>query len=151
MGKNGGESMGEYGWWGNGVIFGRWRSWVKYGGNMEEVGKCVGAVKASKRRCGRYVGGVGSVGKCGEVWGMGSRCVEVCLGRGKMCLGRGVERVLRWGKRMWESMGSRCVEVCLGCGKVCLGCGERCGKGGGEGEKGVGVGKGAGSVRKYGE
>ena len=70
---------------------------------MEEVVKCVGAVKASKRRCGRYVGGVGSVGKYGEMWGMESRCVEVCLGRGKMCLGRGVERVLGGGK---------------GCGKV---------------------------------
>ena len=65
----GGGSMGEYkkfgGVWmvGNGVIFGCWRSWVKYGGNLEEVGKCIGAVKAGKRRC---VGGVGNAGKYGE-------------------------------------------------------------------------------------
>ena len=32
---------------------------------MEEVGKCVGTVKGGKGRCGRYVGGVGSVGKYG--------------------------------------------------------------------------------------
>ena len=28
-------------------------------------------------------------GKCVGVWGMGSRCVEVCLGFGEMCLGCG--------------------------------------------------------------
>ena len=83
---------------------------------MEEVGKCVGAVKAGKRRC---VGGVGSVGKYGEVWGMGSRCVEVCLGRGKMCLGevwkgcwgggKGCGKV--WGVGVWKCVWG--VEKCL--------------------------------------
>ena len=33
------DTLEEYGWWGNGGIFG---SWVKYGENIEGVGKCVG-------------------------------------------------------------------------------------------------------------
>ena len=79
--------------------------------------------------------------------------MEVCLGRGKVCLGcgercgKGVEvgakDVGKYGE-VWGT-GNRCVEVCLGCGKVCLGCGERCGKGVGVAAKGVGLGKGVGS------
>ena len=74
MGKNGGgawgsiENLGEYGWWGNGGIFGCWRSWVKYGGNMEEVGKCAGAVKAGKRK---MCWGCGEPGKVWEGVGYG--------------------------------------------------------------------------------
>ena len=51
MGKNEG-SMGEYGWWGNGGIFGSWgklgQVWGKYG------------------RSGKMCWGVGSVEKYGE-------------------------------------------------------------------------------------
>ena len=80
-------------------MVGEWGSWVKKGGNMEGVGKCVGVWGEVREGVGRCVRGVGSVlgcGKYGEVWGMGSRCVEVCLGCGKcVCgVGRGVERVL---------------------------------------------------------
>ena len=47
VGKNRGR-MGQYrefgevgyGWWRNWGIFGSLRSWVKYGGHMEGVGKC---------------------------------------------------------------------------------------------------------------
>ena len=81
--------MGEYGWWGNRGIFGGWGSWVKYGGKMEGVGKCVGVwgevredVLGVREVC-------WGVGKYGEVWGMGSRCVEMCLGCGKRC-GKGI-------------------------------------------------------------
>ena len=52
---------------------------VKYGENKKGVGE----VRESVGRC---VGGVKSVLGCGKVWGvvgMGSRCVEVCLGCGK--------------------------------------------------------------------
>ena len=75
-----------------GVIFGAWGSWVKYGGNMEGVGKCVWVWEEVREGVGRCVGGVGSVLGCGRVWGgvgMGSRCVEVCLGCGERC-GKGV-------------------------------------------------------------
>ena len=64
--------------------------------------------------------------------------MEVCLGRGKMCLGcgercgKGVGVGAKYGE-VWGT-GNRYVEVCLGCGKVCLGCG----KGVGVGAKGVG-------------
>ena len=78
-------------------------------------------------RCGKGVGvGAKDVGKYGEVWGTGNRCVEVCLGCGKVCLGCG-ERcgkgvgVGAKGVGLGKGMGSRCVEVCLGCGKMCLG------------------------------
>ena len=65
---------------------------------MEGVGKCVGC-GGGKGKC------VGGVGKYGEEWGMGSRCVEVCSGCGKICLGSGEgcgkgvgvgQRVLGW-------------------------------------------------------
>ena len=79
--------------------------------------------------------------------------MEVCLERGKMCLGcgercgkgvgMGAKDVAKYGE-VWGTE-NRCVEVCLGCGKVCLGCGEKCGKGVGVGAKGVGLGKGVGS------
>ena len=101
------ENLGECRWWGNWEIFGGWGSWVKYGGNMEGVGKCIGlwACGGGKGRC---VGGVGSVLGCAKVWGgvgNGGRCVEVCLGCGEMCLGcgercrKGVGEGAMWGVR----------------------------------------------------
>ena len=53
--------MGEYGWWGNGGIFG---SWVKYGRNMK-VGKYVrvwGEVREGVGRCAESVSGCGVCG-----------------------------------------------------------------------------------------
>ena len=99
-GKNGRsiQNLGEYGWWGN---FGSWGSWVKYVGNMEGVGKCVGVWGEVREGVGRYVGGLG---KYGEVWGMGSRCVEVCLGCGERC-GKGVGLGLVLGKGRWKVWG----------------------------------------------
>ena len=122
-GEEWGGSMGEYrkfggvrmvGEWGNFLIFGCWRSWVMYGGNMEEVGKCVGAVKAGKRRC---VGGVGSVGKYGEVWGVGvwkyvwgvGKCVWGEVWKGCWGGGKGCEKV--WGVGVWKCVWG--VEKCL--------------------------------------
>ena len=94
------ENLGEYAWWGNGGIVGGWKSWVKYGRNIEGVGKLVGVWEEVREGVGRCVG-VWEV-----VWGMGSRCVEVCLGCGEICwgVGRGVEKVLGWGQcegRWW--------------------------------------------------
>ena len=68
-----GGSMGSID---GGEIFG---SWVKYGGNMEGVGK--GFMVWGEVREG--------LGKHGEVWGIGSRCGEMCLGCGERC-GKGV-------------------------------------------------------------
>ena len=59
-------SLGEYGWWGNKGIFGSLGSWVKYGGNMEEVRKCGGRSRKMKGGVKRGVGG--DVGKCVGVW-----------------------------------------------------------------------------------
>ena len=56
----------------DGGIFSGWGSWVKYGGNMEGVGKCVGVCREVRKGVGRCVGGVEvcsgveSRGKCGE-------------------------------------------------------------------------------------
>ena len=50
-----------------GGIFG---SWVKYGGNMVGVGKCVGVWWEVREGVGKCVGGVGSVlegGECGKL------------------------------------------------------------------------------------
>ena len=64
------ENLGEYGWSGNGGIFGSWGSWVKYGGNMLRCG-------GRKGKVWEHVLGVWeSMGRC--VWGVG----------------KGVERVL---------------------------------------------------------
>ena len=69
-------------------------------------------------------GGVGSVlgcGECGKVWGgvgVGSRCVEVCLGDGEMCLVCGE----RCGKGVGE--GAKGVWLGLMLGKGRWGCGE---------------------------
>ena len=79
MGKNWGsiKNLGEHGWWGNWEIFGSLRNWVKYGGNMEEVGKC-------EEGMGKYVGMWGRCRECGEVWGgVGEGVVggvEKCMG-----------------------------------------------------------------------
>ena len=51
---------------GNGGIFG---SWVKFGGNTERVGKCVGVWKEVRESVGRCVKGVESMLGCGKVWG----------------------------------------------------------------------------------
>ena len=71
------KEWGNFGWLGK-------LGQVVYGGNMEGVGKCVGEWGEVREGVGRCVGGVGSVGKHGEVWGMRSRCVEVCLGCGEI-------------------------------------------------------------------
>ena len=62
------ENLGKHGWWGNKEIFGGWGSWVKYGGSGE---MCWGVGEVREDVLG--------------VWGMGSRCVEVCLGCGERC------------------------------------------------------------------
>ena len=69
---------------------------------MEGVEKCVGEVREGMKRC------VKGVGKYGEVWGMGSRCVEVCLGCGERC-GKGVGMVVRGnvGRNVGQSGGAR--------------------------------------------
>ena len=90
-------------------IFG---SWVKYGGNMEEVEKRVRAWGEVRESVGRCVKGVESVLGYGEVWGMGSRCVEVCLrcGKGVRVRAKGVGLGLgkgRWGYgEVWEEWGN---------------------------------------------
>ena len=53
--------------------FGSLGSWVKYGGNVEEVGEC-GEVCWG---VGRDVGGVGSKGRDGDVIKCGQRCGRV--------------------------------------------------------------------------
>ena len=77
MGKNRGlkriwRSLKEYERWGNWGIFGSLGSWVKYGGNMEGVGRSgkVWGVEKSGGKCGEYVLECGrSEGRCR---GMGS-------------------------------------------------------------------------------
>ena len=132
------ENLGEYGWWGNGGIFDSWESWVKYGGNMEGVGKCVRVWREIIEGVGRCVGGEekcgGGVRKC--VWGVGRgvRSVLGCGGWGvsvrksvwgvEKCfwgVGRGVRRVLGW-RQCEEKWGvRRSVERFGGAGK----CGEK--------------------------
>ena len=53
-------------------IFGSWESWVKYGGNMEGVGKYVGMwgeVRESVRRCVKVVESVLGWGQSVLGWG----------------------------------------------------------------------------------
>ena len=72
---------------------------------------CYG-VGGGKGRCGKCLGGVGSVR---GVWGIGSRCVEVCLGCGERCgkgVGVGKKKVGGAGK-CWEK-----GETIRGSGKV---------------------------------
>ena len=82
--------MGEYGWWGNFWQLGKLdQVWEKYERNGEVCWNAgVGKGRCGKMcygRCGKCVGvGVGRVGKYGEMWEMWGRCVDVCLGCGKV-------------------------------------------------------------------
>ena len=83
--------------------------WGKYGRSWKYVGVW-GEVREGVKRCVTVLGvwgGVGNVLGCGEVWGMGSRCVEVCSGCGERC-GKGVRmgatrgEVGEWGVGEWK-------------------------------------------------
>ena len=79
----------------DGGIFGSWESWVKYEGNMEGVGKCVGMwgeIRESVRRCVRVVESVLGWGQSVVCW--------VGVGKGEV----GCRKV--WGE-MWDNLGKQ--------------------------------------------
>ena len=95
------ENLGECRWWGNWEIFGSWGSWVKYGGNMEGVGKCIGVWGEGREGVLGVWEVCWGVGKYGVVWGMGVGVWKCVWGVAKCVwdVGKGVERVLGWGQK----------------------------------------------------
>ena len=103
---------------GNWEIFGSWGSWVKYGGNMEGMGKCIGVWGEVREGVLGVWEVCWGVRKYGVVWGMGVGVWKCVWGVAKCVwdVGKGVERVLGWGQsggceevweEIWDNLGER--------------------------------------------